>query len=209
MRVEDHEVLVTLLTQELLSLRQPLHGHQPVTHEQLRRAAVEAWRVASVMLDKGLHPDETGTLPAGVALRKAAEDSRVIRLLSPIQMSSNKRSEGSGSCQVMNASKKAKRRNLPQSPSRRSRVSSCQLGCKVLSICRTVQQYASHITSNRVARSRAKDARRGGTFVPSAMEYIRTWIAHQSIAGLGSSLVTGSRPTVCDAAGRTAVQDND
>eukprot|EP00971_Amphidinium_carterae_P201918 4006495-Amphidinium_carterae.1 len=113
MRVEDHEVLVTLLTQELL--REPLHGHQPVTHEQLRRADVEAWRVASAMLDKGLHPDETGTLPVGVALCKAAEDSRVIRILSPIQMSSNKRSEGSGSSQVMNASKKAQPAPKPKS----------------------------------------------------------------------------------------------
>eukprot|EP00971_Amphidinium_carterae_P197260 3915415-Amphidinium_carterae.2 len=82
MTYEDHNILVQLLMTELL--REPLYGHQPVSHDQLRRADAEAWKVASSFITAGLQPDAQGKLPAGAALRRAAEDARVIRLLSPL-----------------------------------------------------------------------------------------------------------------------------
>eukprot|EP00971_Amphidinium_carterae_P235470 4672905-Amphidinium_carterae.1 len=85
MSYEDHDILVQLLMTELL--REPLYGHHAVSHDQLRRADAEAWKVASSLITAGLQPDPQGRLPAGLAMRRAAEDGRVLRLLSPLPMS--------------------------------------------------------------------------------------------------------------------------
>eukprot|EP00971_Amphidinium_carterae_P347483 6489518-Amphidinium_carterae.1 len=106
---EDHDVLVQLLMTELL--REPLYGHQPVSHDQLRRADAEAWKVASSFVTAGLQPDSQGKLPAGAALRRAAEDARVIRLLSPLPMAAPVKR--SASPQASGSQKKAKAKAKP------------------------------------------------------------------------------------------------
>eukprot|EP00971_Amphidinium_carterae_P283069 5619573-Amphidinium_carterae.1 len=61
----------------------------------------------------GLQPDAQGRLPAGMAMRRAAEDARVIRLLSPLPVATAAKRTSSPAA-ASGAAKKPKAKAKPQ-----------------------------------------------------------------------------------------------
>ena len=88
MTYESHDLLVKTLITELQ--KPPPSGFLPISHEQLQRADVEAWKLLAAETTGGLGPDPSGALPADTAMRAIVNASSVRLLLLPLQGSSKK-----------------------------------------------------------------------------------------------------------------------